>query len=755
MVSKRNTTILFLFIFLVLGLIAASVLQGAQVGPKSSQLSVDVMYFAIAVVLCVFALLKDDIEFFRRSVYMFSIIFFFAFIILDPKVAFLSVMSFFIPALFFQKKWINFYVLIFISILSALFLWYKFGYPLLLPLYMPICILVAKQTTSGFQVRYTKNAYDNENILSFKQQKARNLHNRGLVKLFLSHLDNIVSKIAMLGEEKDQTPKNFDELYGSKLLKLQDAESMSLALTAIKKRDPRFDIDDILQYSIKLFKKILNSRYLQQIDTIEYLVSDSLYEQFKHQISDQLEAGIKYKCRKLEIIDQRIAYVNSDKNFDYIVVFIRATTLDSLVDSETNKELVVNEQPRSLIEYWTFIRRPGAKTLKSPTSVSDNCPNCGNPIVIGHATICSSCNSFLRSGDYNWVLSKITQASEWEYLEPSLIKGWEQIKNEDEQFTLQSAEDIALVIFWKIRLARKSNNVKLLNRFASKSICKGLVNLRSRGINTGPYIKGTFDDASYMEDVKLASVRLKAVSMDSKQTRLYILIVWSGIPVKVDENETIEDYARINCLVRDIYVLARKSGVKSNIAHAITSAHCRNCGASSDEAFTSSCKYCGTLLNDEGSSWFLQKIITEKDLEYRNIVGKIRETTRCSNSADHSDISAISIVTVLAQVLIADNKASIEEISFLKKIAAKKSISDEKVNSIVKKLRKGTLYIPTPEGSVEAMNILSLAIKMAMADGKIDDRESKILISLGKHLGQSEKDVKNAIHMVLSQPSCK
>jgi uncharacterized tellurite resistance protein B-like protein/ribosomal protein S27AE len=482
-------------------------------------------------------------------------------------------------------------------------------------------------------------------------------------------------------------------------------------------------------------------------------VSDALFEQLKHQISDQIEAGIKYKCRKLEILDQRIAYVDTDENFDYIVIFVRATTLDSLIDSQTKQTLIDNKQPRALIEYWTFIRRPGAKSFEINETATDKCPNCGAPIVIGHATKCQICKTYLRSGEYNWVLTKITQASEWDRLNPVSIPGWQQLKEKDNSFSLQSVEDLASVIFWKIREAEKSSNIKLLSRFVAKDFRFDFNRIKSREINTGSYLKEAFDDASFMENVKLASVRLKAIVTDKTQTRLFLLIVWSGVPVKTDQNGTIEDSVRINCIIRDVYILSRKKGVKSKITHAITSSHCPNCGAGSEGGFTNTCMYCNTVLNDENNTWVLQRVVTEKHPEYKKLLA---EASKCSKQSDfnkNASMSDTEIITVLAQIMIADKKVDIEELTLLKKMARKHAVSDEQVNSIVKNLHNGMIFIPTPEGGMQARNLLSSAVEMAIADGRIDENERKLLFSLGKHLGLKDETIKNSIQITLKQKS--
>jgi uncharacterized tellurite resistance protein B-like protein len=116
-------------------------------------------------------------------------------------------------------------------------------------------------------------------------------------------------------------------------------------------------------------------------------------------------------------------------------------------------------------------------------------------------------------------------------------------------------------------------------------------------------------------------------------------------------------------------------------------------------------------------------------------------------------MSDTEIITVLAQIMIADKKVDIEELTLLKKMARKHAVSDEQVNSIVKNLHNGMIFIPTPEGGMQARNLLSSAVEMAIADGRIDENERKLLFSLGKHLGLKDETIKNSIQITLKQKS--
>ncbi|MCR4294937.1 MAG: hypothetical protein NUW21_05340, partial [Elusimicrobia bacterium] len=63
---------------------------------------------------------------------------------------------------------------------------------------------------------------------------------------------------------------------------------------------------------------------------------------------------------------------------------------------------------RDVEEVWTFLRAPGARALERPGSLEGSCPSCGGELDIADAAKCSTCGSYVNSGDFDWVLSEVT-----------------------------------------------------------------------------------------------------------------------------------------------------------------------------------------------------------------------------------------------------------------------------------------------------------------------------------------------------------
>ncbi|PKL49225.1 MAG: hypothetical protein CVV42_06775 [Candidatus Riflebacteria bacterium HGW-Riflebacteria-2] len=442
--------------------------------------------------------------------------------------------------------------------------------------------------------------------------------------------------------------------------------------------------------------------------------------------------GLKYRHSKMTVYELRIAQVNCDNNFDVIHVFIRASSADSAIDLKTGETLAANEESRKFSEYWTLIRRPSAKTLQKPGLVEGSCPNCGASLEIGQATVCNTCGSFIRSGYYDWVLAKITQACEWEYSEPGLIPDWNVMKQADSDFNLQQIEDRAGVVFWMMRLSESSQSLEPMQRFATEAFCEQYQLLNNeRGY-------------SYMENVALGSVSLKGFRITKHWDSIFILVIWSGVPVTVGSQNRILEKRRVSQITREIYILGRRHGVKTNQNNTLSSAHCPGCGGPLSSTFAVTCSYCNTLLNEGSNGWILERITNESDPAYTKVIER-KTTTEKDAEEDADTRSARDIVTIMAQILLADGITDPDEMKLLNKIAQYYDMSEDQVRSIISSLQAGMVYIPAPADNRESWSLLLAAARMALADGQISPVEKRELILLAQHIGYSTADVTRAI----------
>lgn len=730
------------FILLVFLLLMTATLVTFYLAPEIDQgidSDADAAFFGLMITL---TLLLVRLGMFKAAliwVYASSILFCFFYLIISPAEAPLVMTLFFVPAMLWQRRKIGALSLLTTSIALVIFGWLMLGRPLMIILLLPTCQLLAIRLTIQVHSRYVNTNQNIGDFLSLRQRQMRSSDNldwwdyvKPEIEAMPARLQEMWGEIFQLGSH---THEGSESVLDQHLLQLQSPDKMSKALTDLTKRDKRFSPDLFIKWVEQVFWKVQNACYDQCPEQVQHMVSDALAEQFNSVCREQQAQGIKFKHNRMRVYEKRIVQVNSDDNFDVIHVFIRASSADAIIDLQSQSVIAENQQRRKFCEYWSFIRRPSAKTLGKPGLLDAACPNCSAPLKIGNATVCEACKSYIRSGSFDWVLAKITQACEWEYLEPELLPGWQGLIKSDPWFTTHLAEDRAAVTFWMHRLAERTRSANPMRRYATEALCEHLFDF------SFSHDSGNWD---LMENINLASVKLKGTKSAAAWDKIFLMMIFSGIPLRFDAKGKIIPESRISKVMRQVYVLSRRKNIKTELKNTLTSAHCHSCGGQLSSTYAVACDYCDTILNEGSSNWILERIINEKDAEYQELIKLTRYPKEDSLEAVKSR-SARDVITAMAQIMLADKKIDPAELKLLQEMATKQGMTEADVATIVGSIQDGLVFIPAAKDTREAWALLLAAANMAICDGTLNESEERSLNLLAQQLGYSKADVKRAI----------
>jgi len=249
-------------------------------------------------------------------------------------------------------------------------------------------------------------------------------------------------------------------------LEMQDHHDMAKNLGQLKARDPLFDATGFLSRAQKAFLKIQQAWSAGDMTPARSFVSDGVMVRFAIQLEMNQADGKRNKVDQVRILDSEILEVESDQHFDALHVRVRA----SAVDQDFDKDGSVSggsSTPAEFEEVWTFLRRPGAKTLGRPGLIEGCCPNCGAPLPLLDAARCDQCKSWVNTGEFDWVLSEITQACEWTPRDPELeVPGLVSATEADPDLNVQFLEERGAVAFWRWQQALSNHDVAPLKCMA-------------------------------------------------------------------------------------------------------------------------------------------------------------------------------------------------------------------------------------------------------------------------------------------------
>ncbi len=215
----------------------------------------------------------------------------------------------------------------------------------------------------------------------------------------------------------------------------------------LRGRDPGFDEAAFLKRVSAAFVKVQTAWSLGDMPLARPFVSDGVYERFTRQLKDLRARGLTNVMADVKVLDAEALGYESDRHFDALHVWIKASASDKTVDAAGN---VLRSSNGAFEEVWSFLRRPTAKTLKAGGGIEGQCPSCGAVLSVADAGKCAACGSWVNSGAYDWVLAEITQRSEWAGGDSHRdVDGWPAFSHDDPALNLQVLEDRASVVFWR------------------------------------------------------------------------------------------------------------------------------------------------------------------------------------------------------------------------------------------------------------------------------------------------------------------
>jgi uncharacterized Zn finger protein (UPF0148 family)/preprotein translocase subunit YajC len=494
---------------------------------------------------------------------------------------------------------------------------------------------------------------------------------------------------------------------------------------AFLKNNPDFDETTFKRQVGEAFVKIQNAWQNQDLSKVRKFISDGIYQRFNTQFTMQKMLKQKNTIEDLNIKNVYIDKAESDGAFDIIHIAVHATINDKFI-SELDPSLNVGGF-EEFVEYWSFIKKRGKP--RRDIYDSDNCPNCGAPLPadMGEVSRCASCGTLTNTGEYDWVLSEITQADDYVASNPKLAKSNDlnekvrSLINENDDFSVQLVEDKASNGYLQILTAMALNDKTIMRRFVSDHLFNK-IQMPEPG-----------SEVAYNR-IYLNDVYLIGVSVHDNRNRLSIAIKSSFQRVKIRENRTekidqsVMSKTEIIIMTRDINSSAPKGSI---YAHS-----CPSCGAPVENSLNITCAYCGNALNSTKLDWIITDIMSAA--EYNKFVSSNKQEFSYSVSPslidklyDVRDFAFNNAMVVLA----ADGEFLDEERAFAYDLAKKWGYDAAKIEPVFTMAAAGRLVIKMPEDAGKRKKIFNLMEKAAQADQNISQEEQQLLDSVKQQYG--------------------
>ncbi len=505
----------------------------------------------------------------------------------------------------------------------------------------------------------------------------------------------------------------------------------------IKDKDPEFSELPLIEKSKKVFLNIQKAWEEQDMRSVRHLVSDGIFERFSLQLDIQKNSLIKNVVSNINIINTKLVAVESDHYFDTVHIMITASSIDYYERTDNGKQVSGNiMEAEAFTEYWSFLRRPGAKTLSGNGLAEGCCPNCGTPLELSDSIICPSCKAVINSGEYDWVLAEITQASEWRIRPSKMIVGMDKLCLKDPAFNVQHIEDRVSVMFYRNIASQFFADTKYISKLANNDFLS---------INKSRYTSLQNGKHEFYADAAIGTVEVVEVGHGDNEgmDSIRVKVKWAGHKEDAMIPSFISPDLRASHIFTQDYFLKRRSTALTSNKNTLTSSHCPGCGSPESIDTSGNCAYCGIALNDGSVDWILTKI--QAFTGYPQFVSQYDSFQHASVLAgDAPSLSKFdneSIVSCAVAIMLSDGIIDDKEQVLLEKMASSKGVSPQKLAMIIKTVQEKGLHIPNPETAEAAQEFLKCMVRMCLADGKITSSEQLMLKNLVSKMGYSDIDI--------------
>ena len=459
----------------------------------------------------------------------------------------------------------------------------------------------------------------------------------------------------------------------------------------------------------------------KDMSKVRKFISDGMYQRLNTQFKMMNILSQKNTIEKLKIRNVFIDKVETDGLYDIIHVGIDASLTDRFI-SDKYKSLNSGGSEQ-FVEYWSFLRKRGVEEKDMYTM--HNCPSCGGdlPTDVSEISKCKYCGAITNSGEFDWVLSEITQADDYVNISPQIKKLGDltasiaNLVEDNNDFAVQLIEDKASNGYLQIQTARVLKDTKLMRRFVSDTAFDKLSSIIEKEE------KFVFNRL-YLNDVSL----IGAMQKDEKNV-LMIAIKSSYQRVVLNgKKANLIDYA---VRTKTEFVLLSRDIMSKESKGSLYSHSCPSCGGPVGDTLIMNCEYCGDVINSTSTEWIISDLmdIQEYNKFYsdnaRNFIVKVNPE-KLDSLYKVRDYAFNNVLIMVA----ADGVFDTEELEFTKKLAKKWGYNLKKIEPMFQMAQNGKLVVRMPENAKSRRKIYKMMEKASKIDGNISVEEQRLLDSV-------------------------
>lgn len=493
------------------------------------------------------------------------------------------------------------------------------------------------------------------------------------------------------------------------------------ALEKYRLINPEFNADAFKGKVKTAFIQIQEAWMLKDMSKVRKYISDGMYQRLNIQFKMMNILDQKNTIDNLLVKNVYIDKIEYDGNFEIIHTAIHASIVDRFVSSKYPQ--LNSGGAEEFVEYWSFIKKKGIR--EQNLFNTQNCPKCGAelPENAGDVSQCNYCKSITNLGDYDWILSEMTQADDYISIysraskESTLALKVQELCKSNEDFSIQNIEDKASNGYLQIVTAQTLKDSSIMRRFVSDELYEKLKVFNDSEIVYNRYY---LNDVTLIAANQIENKNVLSIAIKSSYQRV---LLKDGKAILLDQvvmskTETIQ-------MSRDVAPQLSKGSLYAHV--------CPSCAGPVKDTIDTKCQYCGNELNSTKNEWIITDILGVA--EYKNYYQSNKDDLVAGIDIDKLeslyDVRDYAFNNVLV-VMAADGVFEQAELDMAQKLARKWGYKVERIQPMFDMARNGGLIIRMPDDMKKRQKIYKLMEKAAAIDGNVSSEEKLLLEAVSK-----------------------
>ena len=543
--------------------------------------------------------------------------------------------------------------------------------------------------------------------------------------------------VKVRGDPGRKTQQAFQLAEGQRKTQVTSAQQQAWVAQQ-QTQDPSFSLPNLYAHATKTFLQAQEAWAHRDLSGIRPLLSDATFQRLVSQLELMNRQGVRPASADMQILDVSLIGLEQSEGFDTVHLRFHAQARDTEVEATTSDEAA--RQKASGVALQPFIEVWSfVRRIGAKTKI-------GQDVFQGK---CPNCGAPFNGGHTNncEFCGAVVNSGNYDWTLSQITQGVEHVGAHHRPAGMAQLQQRDPAFSVEVLEDRASLIFwKWINAHGLAEP-RELAKLASPGFvaRVGQELQALRVQNREKHYLRCAVGGVRVLELREREDgsdEAHVEFRWSAQVETVNKGEAPPKRPPVH--LRWMFVLSRAAGATSNPKNGMATSRCPNCNAPLTDTLTSTCDYCSADLSQGGGDWVLEDARTFESWRAQSAP---RAPQNHSASAAEVEVRADRLLdlaerkrllAMMAAMASADGRIEDRERKLLRMCAQRWNVPWAEVEEWLRRGAAGFGELVKP-GTPEAEAFLEALVDMALVDRYVDKKERQLLEAAAHHLGVAHR----------------